>query len=371
MSLPPRPADGRFGSGPSRVRPEALAALAGPRAGLMGTSHRATPVRALVGEVRAGLRDLFGLPDDWEVVLGNGGATVFWDVAAYSLVRERSAHATHGEFGAKAAVCARTPWVREPVVTERPGGERAVLAPADVDTYWLVQNETSTGVVSPVRRPRHADGSVADGLLLVDATSAAGGIGWDPAEADVYYFSPQKAFGADGGLWVACMSPAAVARTEEIARTDRPIPPSLRLADALAESRKDQTVNTPAIATLILLAEGIAWLRAQGGMAWAEARSRAASGHLYAWAEATPWAAPFVADPELRSPTIATIDLDAAIDAEALRKRLRAEGMVDLDPYRKLGRNGLRVGTFPAVDLADVQALTAWVEHVVGEMRGA
>ena len=365
MSLPPRPADGRFGSGPSRVRPEALAALAGPRAGLMGTSHRATPVRALVGEVRAGLRDLFGLPDDWEVVLGNGGATVFWDVAAYSLVRERSAHATHGEFGAKAAVCARTPWVREPVVTERPGGERAVLAPADVDTYWLVQNETSTGGVSPVRRPRHADGSVADGLLLVDATSAAGGIGWDPTEADVYYFSPQKAFGADGGLWVACMSPAAVARTEEIARTDRPIPPSLRLADALAESRKDQTVNTPAIATLVLLAEGIGWIREQGGLAWAEARCRSTSGHLYRWAEAHPLASPFIADPALRSPTIATIDFAGSIDSETLRKQLRAEGMVDLDPYRKLGRNGIRVGTFPAVELADVEALTAWIDHLV------
>lgn len=362
---PPRPADGRFGAGPSRVRPAALAALAGPRSGLLGTSHRAVPVRGLVGEVRAGLRDLFGLPADWEIVLGNGGATAFWDIAAYTLVEQRSAHAFHGEFGAKAAASATTPFLAPPVLIERPGGERAELVPADVDAYFLVQNETSTGVTSPVRRPRHADGRTADGLLLVDATSIAGAVTWDPAEADVYYFSPQKAFGGDGGLWVACMSPAAVERTERIAASGRWIPPFLRLADALAESRKDQTVNTPAIATLVLLAEGITWIREQGGLAWSEARCRSTSGHLYRWAEAHPQASPFVTDPELRSPTIATIDFAGSIDSEALRKQLRAEGMVDLDPYRKLGRNGIRVGTFPAVELADVEALTAWIDHLV------
>lgn len=366
MSMtPPRPRDGRFGSGPSRVRPDALAALAGPRSGLMGTSHRANPVRGLVGEVRAGLRELFGLPADWDVVLGNGGATAFWDVAAHCLVERRSAHAFHGEFGAKAAASAKAPFLAPPHVTEQPGGERAELSPVeDADAYFLVQNETSTGVVSPVRRPRRANGSIAPGLLLVDATSAAGGITWDPQEADVYYFSPQKAFGADGGLWVACMSPAAVERTERIAATDRWIPPFLRLADALAESRKDQTVNTPAIGTLVLFAEGIRWLLDQGGLAWAEARCRSTSGHLYAWAEASPKASPFVQDVALRSPTIATIDLIASIDSDALRATLRKEGMVDLDPYRKLGRNGLRVGTFPAVELDDVQALTAWIDHL-------
>lgn len=364
-SQPRRPADGRFGAGPSRVRPAALQALAGPRAGLMGTSHRALPVRALVGEVRAGLRTLFGLPDDWDVVLGNGGATAFWDVAAHSLVLRRSAHATHGEFGSKGAASAKAPHLEAPHVTDAPGGQRAELAPVEgVDAYWLVQNETSTGVASPVRRPRHADGTPAEGLLLVDATSAAGGITWDPAEADVYYFSPQKAFGGDGGLWIACLSPAAVERVGQVAASGRWIPPFLRLADALAESRKDQTVNTPAVGSLVLLAEGINWILAQGGLAWAEARCRSTSGHLYAWAEANPKASPFVTEPAWRSPTIATIDLDASIDSDRLRERLRAEGMVDLDPYRKLGRNGLRVGTFPAVELEDVQALTAWIDYL-------
>ena len=282
-----------------------------------------------------------------------------------SLVEQRSAHATHGEFGAKAAASATTPFLVAPHVTDLPGGERAELTPVDdADAYFLVQNETSTGVVSPVRRPRRADGTPAPGLLLVDATSAAGGIGWDHREADVYYFSPQKAFGADGGLWVACMSPAAVERTERIAASGRWIPPFLRLSDALAESRKDQTLNTPAVGTLILFAEGIRWILDQGGLAWAERQCRTTSGHLYAWAEASPTASPFVREVTHRSPTIATIDLVPSIDSEALRASLRKEGMVDLDPYRKLGRNGIRVGTFPAVELADVQALTAWIDHL-------
>ena len=367
------PADGRFGSGPSRVRDAQVDALAS-RAGraLLGTSHRQTPVRALVGRLRSGVASLFSLPDGYEVALGVGGSTLFWDAAAFSLIEGRSAHAVHGEFSAKFALAARAPHLKAPLVVEAAPGSRAELDTAargpevaSIDTWALVQNETSTGVAAPVRRPRVASGDVVAGLTLVDATSAAGCVAWDPLEADAYYFSPQKGLGADGGLWIAALSPAAIERIEHIALTRRVIPASLSLAAALAESRKDQTLNTPAIATLLLAAEQVDWLNASGGASWAAARCAESSSRLYAWAESRTWASPYVQDPTIRSKSVVTIDLDAKIDAALLLAILRANGMVDLDPYRSLKRNGLRVGTFPSVDPDDVSALIACVEWVV------
>jgi phosphoserine aminotransferase len=366
------PEDGRFGSGPSRVRDAQVEAL-GSRAGraLLGTSHRQAPVRALVGRLRAGVSLLFGLPDGYEVALGVGGSTLFWDLAAYSLIESRSAHAVHGEFSAKLARAARAPHLKAPLVVEAAAGGRAeldsVARSADavsIDVWALVQNETSTGVAAPVRRPRGANG-VAAGLTLVDATSAAGCAPWEPAEADAYYFSPQKGLGADGGLWIAALSPAAIERAERIAASGRFIPDVLSLSAAVNESRKDQTLNTPAIATLLLAAEQVDWLNASGGAAWAASRCAESSGRLYAWAESRPWASPFVQDPTIRSKSVVTIDLDASIDATVLISVLRTNGIVDLDPYRKLGRNGLRVGTFPSVEPDDVSALTACVDWVV------
>ncbi len=367
------PEDGRFGSGPSRVRDAQVDALAS-RAGraLLGTSHRQAPVRALVGRLRTGLASLFSLPDGYEVTLGVGGATLFWDAAAYSLIEERSAHAVHGEFSAKFAVAARAPHLRAPLVVEAAAGSRAELDTAargtdvaSIDTWALVHNETSTGVTAPVRRPRDASGTAVPGLTVVDATSAAGCAPWEAAEADVYYFSPQKGLGADGGLWIAALSPAAIERIERIAQTRRVIPASLALAAALAESRKDQTYNTPAIATILLAAEQVDWLNASGGMPWSTARCADSSGRLYAWAESRPWASPYVQDPTIRSKSVVTVDLDEKIDAALLRDVLRANGVVDLDPYRSLNRNGLRVGTFPSVEPDDVSALTACFDWVV------
>jgi phosphoserine aminotransferase len=366
------PEDGRFGSGPSRVRDAQVDALAS-RAGraLLGTSHRQAPVRALVGRLRSGVAALFALPSDYEVALGVGGSTLFWDLAAYSLVERRSAHAVFGEFSAKFAQAARAPHLSEPLVVEAVPGSRAELDAvargsdaSSVDAWALVQNETSTGVAAPVRRPRLASGASAAGLTIVDATSAAGCLTWDPLEADAYYFSPQKGIGADGGLWIAALSPAAIERAERLARA-RFVPATLSLAAAMEESRKDQTLNTPAIATLLLAAEQIDWLNTSGGMSWAAARSAESSGRLYAWAESRPWASPFVEDPTIRSKSVVTIDLDATIDAALLREVLRANGIVDLDPYRSLKRNGLRVGTFPSVEPDDVSALTACVDWVV------
>ncbi len=366
------PEDGRFGSGPSRVRDaqvDALASRAGR--GLLGTSHRQAPVRALVGRLRSGVATLFALPSEYEVALGVGGSTLFWDLAAYSLVERRSAHAVHGDFSAKFAQAARAPHLSPPLLVEAPAGSRAELDGAargadasSVDAWALVQNETSTGVAAPVRRPRLASGAPAAGLTIVDATSAAGCLTWDPLEADAYYFSPQKGIGADGGLWIAALSPAAIERAERLAG-ERFVPATLSLAAAVRESRKDQTLNTPAIATLLLAAEQIDWLNASGGMSWAGARCADSSGRLYAWAESRPWASPFVEDPTIRSKSVVTIDLDATIDAALLREVLRANGIVDLDPYRSLKRNGLRVGTFPSVEPDDVSALTACVDWVV------
>jgi phosphoserine aminotransferase len=366
------PEDGRFGSGPSRVRDaqvDALASRAGR--GLLGTSHRQAPVRALVGRLRSGVATLFALPSEYEVALGVGGSTLFWDLAAYSLVERRSAHAVHGEFSAKFAQAARAPHLSPPLLVEAPAGSRAELDGAargadasSVDAWALVQNETSTGVAAPVRRPRLASGVPAAGLTIVDATSAAGCLTWDPLEADAYYFSPQKGIGADGGLWIAALSPAAIERAERLAG-ERFVPATLSLAAAVRESRKDQTLNTPAISTLLLAAEQIDWLNASGGMSWAAARCADSSGRLYAWAESRPWASPFVEDPTIRSKSVVTIDLDATIDAALLREVLRANGIVDLDPYRSLKRNGLRVGTFPSVEPDDVSALIACVDWVV------
>jgi phosphoserine aminotransferase len=359
-----KPADGRFGCGPSKVRPEALAALAGPGSALMGTSHRQAPVKNLVHQVRDGLADLFELPDGYQVVLGNGGSTAFWDAAATSLVRSRSQHLTFGEFSAKfASVVKGAPFLGDPtVIKSDPGDAPEPRFEADVDVYAWAHNETSTGVTVPVYRPA---GSQDDQLVLVDATSGAGAIPVDVSQADAYYFAPQKVFGSDGGLWIALLSPAAAVRVAELAATDRWIPESLSLATAIDNSDKDQTYNTPAVATLFLLAEQLDWFNSNGGMSFSAGRSAESSKALYTWAEQSSFATPFVARPELRSPVVGTIDFDASVDAAAVAKTLRANGIVDTEPYRKLGRNQLRVGMFPAVDPADVQALTACIDFVV------
>jgi phosphoserine aminotransferase len=367
------PEDGRFGSGPSRVRDAQVDALSS-RAGraLLGTSHRQAPVRALVGRLRSGVATLFSLPDGYEVALGVGGSTLFWDLTAYSLIEDRSAHAVHGEFSAKFALASRAPHLKAPLVVEAAPGSRAELDAAarghegaSIDAWALVQNETSTGVAAPVRRPRLASGDPAPGLTIVDATSAAGCVAWDPLEADAYYFSPQKGLGADGGLWIAALSPAALERAERLATSRRYIPGTLSLHKAILESRKDQTLNTPAIATLLLAAEQVDWLNASGGLTWAAARCAESSGRLYTWAESRPWASPYVEDPTIRSKSVVTVDLDAKIDAALLLSILRSNGIVDLDPYRSLKRNGIRLGTFPSVEPDDVSALIACVDWVV------
>ncbi len=361
------PADGRFGCGPSKVRPEALAALAASGSSVMGTSHRQAPVKNLVHRVRSGLSALFSLPDGYEVVLGNGGSTSFWDAAATGLIRDRSQHLTFGEFSSKfASVAKGAPFLRNPTVISSEVGDAPVsVFEADVDAYAWAHNETSTGVAVPVLRPA---GATADQLVLIDATSGAGGLPVDVSQTDAYYFAPQKVFGSDGGLWIALLSPAAQARVAEIAATDRWIPESLSLATALDNSTKDQTYNTPAVATLFLLAEQIDWLNAGGGLDFATGRTAQSSATLYNWAEAASFATPFVTRPELRSQVVGTIDFDDSVDAALVAKILRANGVVDTEPYRKLGRNQLRVGMFPAVDPSDVQALTACIDHIVGAL---
>ncbi len=358
-----KPADGRFGCGPSKVRPEALAALA-ERADLMGTSHRQAPVRDLVGRVRAGLGELLGLPNGYEVTLGNGGTTAFWDAAAAWLVRDRSLHLTYGEFSQKfAKVTAGAPFLADPVVIEvAPGDAPAPVADPSADAIAWAHNETSTGVMVEVQRPADAG----DALVLVDATSGAGGLPLDASQADAYYFAPQKAFGADGGLWLAALSPAAIARIEQLDDIDgRWQPAFLSLSTALENSRKNQTYNTPALATLLLLADQIEWMLAGGGLDWCVERTEASSSHLYGWAEASELATPFVADRAKRSLVVGTIDFADSVDAAALAAALRANGIVDVEPYRKLGRNQLRVGMFPAVEPADVEALTACIDWVL------
>jgi phosphoserine aminotransferase len=361
------PADGRFGCGPSKVRPEALHALATDGAALMGTSHRQTPVKNLVRQVREGLTELFDLPEGYEVVLGNGGTTAFWDAAAFGLIRERSAFGTYGEFSAKfASGVAEAPFLADPVIAAAEPGSLALPAGTPgIDAYGWAHNETSTGVMAPVVRPSGADD---DALVLVDATSGAGGLPVDVAQTDVYYFAPQKCFAADGGLWIALMSPAALARIAEIKASGRWIPGFLDLSVAVDNSAKDQTYNTPAVATLFLLADQIRWLLGLGGLSGAVARTRESSGRLYAWAEKSAVATPFVADPSQRSYVVGTIDFADSVDAAHLARVLRDNGIVDVEPYRKLGRNQLRVGMFPAVDPDDVSALTACIDHVLDRL---
>jgi phosphoserine aminotransferase len=358
------PGDGRFGAGPSKVRTEALTALAATGASLLGTSHRQAPVKRLVGRLREGVSALFSLPDGYEVVLGNGGATAFWDVATFGLIRQRSQHLSFGEFSAKFATAAKqAPFLGDPtVITSATGTRPEPRAEAGVDVYAWAHNETSTGVMAPVRRVEGADEGA---LLLVDATSGAGGLPVDITETDAYYFAPQKSFASDGGLYVAVLSPAALERAAEIAATDRWVPAFLDLPTAIDNSGKNQTYNTPSVATLFLMAEQLDWLNGQGGLDFAVSRTTDSSTRLYSWAEKTSYTTPYVTDPDERSLVIGTIDFDESIDAAAVAATLRANGIVDVEPYRKLGRNQLRVAMFPAIEPADVEALTACVEHVV------
>lgn len=357
-----KPGDGRFGCGPSKVRPEQLRALA-DAGDLFGTSHRQAPVKNLVGRVRGGLRALFSLPDDYEVVLGNGGTTAFWDAAAFGLIDKRSLHLTYGEFSSKfASAVAKNPFVGDPVVvTADPGSAPKPQADPSVDLIGWAHNETSTGVAVPVQRP---EGS-GDALIAIDATSAAGGLPVDIREVDAYYFAPQKNFASDGGLWVAILSPAALARVEAIASSGRWVPEFLSLPIAIDNSGKNQTYNTPAIGTLIMFADQLDWMLGNGGLDWAVKRTADSSQRLYGWAEASQFATPFVTDPQLRSQVVGTVDFSDDVDAAAVAKTLRANGIVDTEPYRKLGRNQLRIGMFPAVEPDDVSALTACVDWVV------
>jgi phosphoserine aminotransferase len=358
------PADGRFGAGPSKVRVQALQALAATGSSLLGTSHRQAPVKSLVGRVREGVSSLFSLPDGYEVVLGNGGATAFWDVATFGLIRERSQHLSFGEFSAKFAKAAQqAPFLGDPTVVESPTGTRPQpRAEEGVDVYAWAHNETSTGVMAPVRRVEGAD---AGALVLVDATSGAGGLPVDVREVDAYYFAPQKSFASDGGLWLAVMSPAALDRAAEIAASGRWVPAFLDLPTAIDNSTKNQTYNTPSVATLFLMAEQLDWINGQGGLDFAVSRTTDSAGRLYTWAEKTGYTTPYVSAPEERSLVIGTIDFDESVDAAAVAAVLRANGVVDVEPYRKLGRNQLRVAMFPAIDPADVEALTGCVDFVV------
>jgi phosphoserine aminotransferase len=362
-----KPTDGRFGCGPSKVRPAQVEALAAAGAELLGTSHRQKPVKSLVGRVRSGLRELFDLPAGYEVVLGNGGTTAFWDAAAFGLVRERSLHLTFGEFSSKfAKVTKGAPFLGDPVVVSAEPGDAPVPAAADgVDAIAWAHNETSTGVMVPVRRPAGSDGS----LVLIDATSGAGGLPVTADEFDVYYFAPQKCFASDGGLWIALMSPSALNRVNEIGSSGRWVPEFLSLPVALDNSTKDQTYNTPSVATLFLLAEQVDWLLGNGGLDWAVKRTLDSSSRLYSWAERTAYTTPFVANPDHRSQVVGTVDFADDIDAAAVAKVLRANGIVDVEPYRKLGRNQLRVGMFPAIEPDDVTALTECVDWVVERLR--
>ncbi|MGI8506550.1 MAG: phosphoserine transaminase [Solirubrobacteraceae bacterium] len=361
-----KPADGRFGSGPSRVRAAQLEHLAGSGAAVIGTSHRQPPVKDLVARIRAGIAELLALPDGYEVALGNGGTTAFWDAAACSLVRERALHLVYGEFSAKFASCTRdAPFLADPVVIEAAFGDapQPTAAPG-VDVIAWAHNETSTGVMVPVCRPAGSEPA----LVLIDATSGAGGLPVDVSACDVYYFAPQKGFASDGGLWLAALSSAALARIDEIAESKpggRWIPAFLSLRTALENSIKDQTYNTPAIATLVLLSDQLDWMLSRGGLEAMVARTRASSSHLYRWAENHPHATPFVAEPAKRSLVVGTIDFDADVDAAALAAALRANGIVDVEPYRKLGRNQLRIAMFPATDPADVEALTACIDWLL------
>jgi phosphoserine aminotransferase len=362
-----KPSDGRFGAGPSKVRPEALSALAATGSSYLGTSHRQSTVKDVVARVRRGMAELFSLPEGYEVVLGNGGATAFWDIATFGLISEFSEHLVFGEFSSKfAAAVEATPFLEPPeVIKSEPGTHPLPRAEKGVDVYALTHNETSTGVAMPIKRPAGADETA---LVLVDATSGAGGLPVDASEYDVYYFAPQKCFASDGGLWIALMSPAGLDRAARIEASGRWIPASFDLTIAIENSKLDQTYNTPSLATLFLLADQVEWMNAQGGLAWATERTADSAARLYGWAEKAPYAAPFVTDPDMRSAVVGTIDLDESIDATAVTKALRANGIVDTEPYRKLGRNPLRIAMFPAIEPADVEALTACVDYVVDQL---
>ena len=361
------PVDGRFGCGPSKVRVEQVDALRGAATTILGTSHRQKTVKSQVGRVRSGLAELFALPDGYEVILGNGGSTAFWDAATFGLINDRAQFLTFGEFGSKFAKAAKTaPHLGTPtVISSDPGSAPVFAAEAGIDLYGTPHNETSTGVAITPTRVAGAD---AGALMAFDATSAAGGLAVDPAQFDVYYFAPQKCFASDGGLWFALLSPAAVERIESIAASGRWVPAFLDLKIALDNSRLEQTYNTPALATILMMAEQVDWFNSQGGMAWTTARTAESAGTLYGWAEASEFATPYVTDPALRSNVVGTIDFDDSIDATAVAKALRANGILDTEPYRKLGRNQLRVAMFPSVDPADVAALTRSIDHVVAAL---
>ena len=361
-----KPDDGRFGCGPSKIRPEALAALSASGTSILGTSHRQKPVKNVVKRVREGLTTLFNLPEGYEVVLGNGGSTAFWDIATFGLIEERSQHLVFGEFSSKFASASKeAPFLGEPtVIKAEPGSHPLSVVEAGIDVYALTHNETSTGVAMPIIRPAGTDGA----LVLVDATSAAGGLMVAAKEFDTYYFAPQKSFASDGGLWIAIMSPTAIARAEKIKASGRWIPAFFDLGIAIENSRLDQTYNTPALVTLMLLAEQIEWMNSNGGLLFASGRSTASSDILYSWAEKTSYTTPFVTDPAMRSKVVGTINFDDAIDATKICAALRANGIVDTEPYRKLGKNQLRIGMFPAVDPSDVDALTKCIEHVVAAL---
>ena len=371
ISLPEaiRPSDGRFGSGPSRVPHEAVAALAEAADGYLGTSHRRAGVRSVVGRLRTGFAELFSLPAGWEVVLGNGGATGLWDCLGFGLIRRRSQHLAFGEFSAKFARAVQAaPHLEAPQIIEAPFGTHPEPVAAEVDVYALTHNETSTGVQLPLRRPPGV--AAADGLVATDATSAAGGLRWDPAEVDVYYFSPQKCFAADGGLWVACCSPAALERIAEIGASGRWCPPTLSLPLAVKNSAADKTYNTPALATIFLTLQTVEWMCANGGLEWAAGRCDASAATVYGWAEASEYAEPFVAVPAQRSHTVATIDIDAEVaDANQIAAALRANGIVDTESYRALGRNQLRIALFPAIPPDDVAALCACIDHITARLQ--
>jgi len=362
-----KPKDGRFGCGPSKIRPEALASLTAPGSNyILGTSHRQKPVKNVVKSVREGLNSLFSLPQGYEVILGNGGSTAFWDIATFGLIEDRSQHLVFGEFSSKFASAAKeAPFLGEPtVIKSEPGTHPSAVAEAGIDVYALTHNETSTGVAMQIKRPVGTDGA----LVLVDATSAAGGLDVDAKEFDTYYFAPQKSFASDGGLWLALMSPAAIARAEKIKASDRWIPAFFDLGIAIENSRLDQTYNTPALITLMLLDEQIKWMNSNGGLKFAAGRSADSASRLYGWAEKTSYTTPFVTDPAQRSKVVATINFDDAIDATKVAASLRANGIVDTEPYRKLGKNQLRIGMFPAVDPSDIDALTASIDYVVANL---
>ena len=360
--LPPdlRPSDGRFGSGPSKVRPEAVARLAAAAPTYLGTSHRRDGVRSVVRRIRDGMRDLYALADGYEVLLGNGGTTAFWDAAAFGLIEHRSEHLVFGEFSAKfASVTAGAPHLGEPIVVESPPGTHPEWKSSDCDAFAMTHNETSTGVTMEISRPQ-----ASESFVLVDATSAAGAIETDPAAFDVYYFAPQKAFASDGGLWLALCSPSAIERIERIGGTDRWQPPSLSLPIALENSRLDQTYNTPALATLFLLADSVDWMLDNGGLSWSAARCLQSANTMYGWADASDVATPFVQKPSERSPVNATIDFEG-VQADHIATALRANGIVDVEPYRKLGRNQLRIAMFPAIEPDDIEILTRAIDHIV------